>query len=120
MKKKFIIFAFLGVIILLFTGCSKNIGGTELEGINVIWTPVIAIWQWLWKSFTPGFWAFVKLVWKLPTAVSWIAGIIVYLLGVILYIAIVIIIILFDLLIGFLIGIIWFLLAILNGIFHFI
>lgn len=119
MKKRILLCACLSIVLLTLSGCSVDVYGTHLEGVNVIWTPFIAVWHWLWGSFTPSFWIFVEQVWQLPLAVSWLAGIIVNLLGAVLYIVIVVLIIAIDLVLAILIGIVWFILALLNGIFHF-
>ena len=122
MKKRYIILGCLGVVALSFllSGCTISVGNVKLDGLNVIWAPFVAIWNWLWTSFTPGFWQFVEKVWTLPIAVGWLAGIVVNILGAILYIVIVILIILIDLILAILIGIVWFILALLNGVFHFV
>ena len=107
-------------ITLLLSGCSVTIGENELTGINVIWTPFVFIWDWLWNSFTPGYWAFVELIWDLPAEVAWLASIVVYILSVVLYAIIVVVIVVLDNIIAIITGIIWFILSILNGFIHFV
>ena len=120
MKRRILLCTCLCATMLTLYGCNINVGGTVLEDYDVIWAPLVAIWHWLWRSFTAGFWAFVKLVWELPLAISWLAGPIVYVLGLVLYIALVALIIAIILALGVIIGIFWFIIAIFNGIFHFV
>lgn len=117
-KKLFLLGAF-AIIVLSLSSCSTTVGDTTLEGANVLWAPFVGIWQWLWFSFTPGFWDFVWQVWDLPFAVSWLAGPIVVGLGLLLYLAIAAVIVAIDIVLAILIGIVWFILALVNGIFHF-
>jgi hypothetical protein len=117
MKKTTLLLAFLFILTTL-TGCSTTIDGNELSGINVIWVPVYWIWHWLWSSFTPGFWEFMRNVWDVPASISWLAGPIAYILGGLLYILIAIIIIVADIVLAIVTGLLYFLLAVLNGIFH--
>ena len=103
--------------VLMLSGCSTTVYGEKFEGINVIWTPFVAVLKWLFKVFTPHFWSFIGLLWEMPNGVRWVALVICYLLGGVLYLFIVAIILLVDLVLAVLLAVIWFIAAILNGIF---
>lgn len=118
MKKGLLIIVLL-VLLISLSGCTVTIGETELSGINVIWAPVVWVWQWLWGSFTPGFWTFLSNVWDMPISIVWLAGPIAYILGGVLFVAICILIVLADIVLAIAIGLLFFILSILNGIFHF-
>ena len=92
----------------------------ELTGFNVIWTPAVWLWEWLWHSFTPDFWKFMGTIITLPESIAWLATPIAYILGFALYVCIAIIIMVIDIVIAIACGIVWFILSVLNGIFHFV
>ena len=120
MKKRVVICVGLLLAAMMLSGCSVDIDGTRLEGINVLWTPFVAVWKWLWENFTPGFWVMVDQAWTLPAEISWLAGSIAYILGFVLYAVIALIILVIDIVIGIITGLIIFILGIINGFAHFI
>lgn len=119
-KRIVILCVVLCLAILTFSGCSKDVYGVHLEGVNVIWTPAVAIWKWLWRVFTPDFWHFIELSWtELPIVLNIIVGILANILGAALYVAIIAVILAVALVVCILCSIVWFFGAIFNGIFHF-
>ena len=97
-------------------GCSVTIGNTTLQGPNVLFTPFLAIWHWIWYIFTPEFWGILAQVWEMPAAIVWLAGPVAYLLGGALYLVILIVALAIDIVLGLLAGIIWFFVAMFGGV----
>ena len=97
-------------------GCSCEVYGTTLEGPNVLFAPFLAIWNWIWKAFTPKFWDILKVVWDMPGAIVWLAGPVAYLLGAALYLAILAVCLAVDIVLGVLAGVLWFIIALFGGI----
>ena len=114
------VFASSAVLILLIclSGCSAKIGDTTLDGINVIWAPLILAWNWFTGNFSPSFWATFNFVWDLPFVLSLIVAVIVYILALVVYLVILAVFLVISLVYIILASIFWIILALLNGIFH--
>ena len=120
-RVKFLLFTSLLLFCLSLSSCKSTVYGEELEGINVIFTPFVAIWTWFFKVFTPHYWAFItNLFSTLPQIVSWLIGLLACIGGGIIYLLFLLIVVALDLVIGLVLALIWIIAAILNGIFKWV
>lgn len=116
--KKVLFISCFFLLTLCLVGCSNTVYGVELEGINVIWTPFLYVWNWFFNDFTHDFWDFLKGIWdSVPSGLAWLAGCISYTLGAILYAFMVIIVFVLDVILAVITGVAWFFAAIGNAIF---
>ncbi len=106
--------------ILTLSACSVEVYDVELKGVNVVFTPVVAMWCWFWKSFTPAFWKIIESTFAvLPEVFNVIVGVLTNILGAALYLVILAIFLIIAVFVCILTVIGFFLAAIANGIFHF-
>lgn len=105
---------------LALTSC-KGENRYGLEGIEVIWTPVVWIWSTIFKWFTPKFWGFVWNIVQsgMPIYAKIFVGLIVFIFAAIIYLTLVILCSGLATIFTLVIAIVWIIVAILNGIFHF-
>lgn len=108
LNKNLILILSLTLLLIFSVGCSATIDDVTYEGINVVWVPIIRLWNWLWKTFTPIFWENIMDLWSfLPKSISWLPGIITIILGAVVYIVISVVIIIIDLILLAIVTVIW-------------
>ena len=115
-KRLILLLGCAGFAMLMLTGCDKS-DFTDGSWLSAMWTPVVAVWEWLWETFTPGFWDFVDNVWDLPDGLNWVVGIVAYALSALLFVGIAILCLIVLLILGVFTGVAWVVMAIIEAIF---
>ena len=103
--------------VLMLSGCSTTVYGEKLEGVATVFTPVVAIFKWFFNVFTPGMWAFVPSLAKLPGAISWVVYALGCTLAAVFYVVALFIVLVILLVLVIVLSLVCVIVAILNGFF---
>ena len=105
----------LNLMLLTLLSSCKNAEEMGLDGLKKIFYPALGWFHGLFSWFSPSFWRWIGLAFK----VNWIVGAVAGFLGGILYVVLIVLGIIVGVVFLIVACILWFLLAILNGIVHF-